>query len=432
MLLDALDALTRFQFRVRKPTLRALKTLALLLAVASAPSCQRSREAEKAAPPPLSEDQNALGVRALSNYAELAYATYDDATERAKLLLLEIDRLLEEPSAERLANARTAWSAARRPYQQSEVFRFCDGPIDRVETQINTWPIDESYVEAGDPAAKPGIIEDARTYPLISPALLSKLNASEGETSISTGYHVIEFLLWGRDERSDGPGARPFSDYGSGRGKLTALSDAQRTIATRRGQYLRAATELLISQLSEVRDAWAPGVAGNYRSQFLKLPLSEALGRAIKGMGSLSGPELSGERLTVPYETKDQENEHSCFSDTTQIDLADDALGIENVCLGRYQREGATALGGPGLCDIIALRDATLAQRLKQEIAASVLAARRIPAPFDQAILGDDNAPGRKAIHSAIEALQRQTETLAKVAAAFDIRVSLADPRVQR
>jgi putative iron-regulated protein len=195
---------------------------------------------------------------------------------------------------------------------------------------------------------------------------------------------------------------------------------------------LRAATELLINQLSEVRDAWAPGVQGNYRGKFLRLPLSEALGLAIKGMGSLSGPELSGERLTVPYETKDQENEHSCFSDTTQLDLAHDALGIENVCLGRYQRQGAPSLTGPGVCDVIALRDAPLAQRLKQEIAASVRATERIPAPFDQAILGDDNAPGRKAIRSAIEALQRQTETLAKVAATFDIRVSLADPRVRK
>jgi putative iron-regulated protein len=431
MHLDALDALMRFQLRVRKPTQRATARLALLWVAASAPACQRN-EAEKAAPPALSENQSALGAQAISNYAELAYATYSDATDTAKVLVLEIDRLLAEPSAERLAAARAAWSAARRPYQQSEVFRFCDGPIDRVETQINTWPIDESYVEAGEAAAKPGIIEDARAYPVISAAIISKLNASEGETSISTGYHVIEFLLWGRDKRSDGPGDRPFSDYQVAQEKQPSPSDERRKIATRRGQYLRAASELLVSQLIEVRDAWAPGVEGNYRSKFLKLPLSEALGLAIKGMGSLSGPELSGERLTVPYETKDQENEHSCFSDTTQIDLTHDALGIENVCLGRYQREGAPTLGGLGVCDVIALRDAALSQRLKLEVAASVQATALIPAPFDQAILGDDSAPGRKAIRSAIEALQRQTETLAKVAATFDLRVSVADPRVRK
>ena len=57
------------------------------------------------------------------------------------------------------------------------------------------------------------------------------------------------------------------------------------------------------------------------------------------GVAKLSGPELSGERMTVPYETKNQENEHSCFSDSTQRDLWANALGVQNVCLGRYRRD---------------------------------------------------------------------------------------------
>lgn len=434
-MLTNLEVLSLRPNRTRKLPRQTTAALALWLSALLAFSCQRDRSEQKAASAPLSADERALGARALSNYADVAFQTYGDAAETARLLLSQVDRFLAAPSAQSLAETRAAWSTARRPYQQSEAFRFYDGPIDRVETQINTWPIDESYVEAGNPAAKPGIIEDVAAYPLISPALIGKLNASEGETSISTGYHVIEFLLWGRDTRADGPGDRPFTDYVTARSNAATpdeASQAPKSVAARRGRYLRAAAELLLGQLVEVRDAWAPGVADNYRSKFLRLPPSEALGLAIKGMGSLSGPELSGERLTVPYETKDQENEHSCFSDTTQLDLAHDALGIENVCLGRYRREGAAPLSGPGLCDLIALRDPALAQRLKQELSASVQATQRIPAPFDQAILGPDSAPGRQAIHSAIEALQRQTETLAKVAAIFDIRLSLADPRAAR
>ena len=145
-------------------------------------------------------------------------------------------------------------------------------------------------------------------------------------------------------------------------------------------------------------------------------------------MGALGGGELAGERLTVAYETKDQENEHSCFSDNTHNDIRLDALGIENVFLGRYRRDEGGGVSGPGLFDWVALANAALALRLKGEIAASVAAAGAIPAPFDQAILGNDQQPGRQAIRATIQALQRQSDTLAEVAAAFDIALNLTSP----
>lgn len=411
---------------------RSLRLSAFLLLGASlAVGCQREPKPEEPAANAISAAEQALAVRAQQSYADLAHAIYGDATESASSLLAELDRFLAAPSAEGLERARVAWIAARPSYQQSEVFRFCDGPIDRFETRINTWPIDESFVELGSAAGKPGIVEDFRTYPEISAALLGQLNLGEGETSVTTGYHVVEYLLWGRDTHADGPGDRSFEDYVRIDGKEKRGAPAV-SLAARRASYLRAATELLRQELGEVRDAWAPGIAGNYRAKFLDLPSTTALGLMIKGMGSLSGPELSGERLTVPYETKDQENEHSCFSDTTELDISNDALGVENVCLGRYRRRSGELFRGTGVCDVIALRDPTLASRLKRELAASVEAARHIPAPFDQAILGDDAAPGRQAIRATISALQRQTESLAQVAALFDLRVSLAQPRARQ
>jgi putative iron-regulated protein len=149
----------------------------------------------------------------------------------------------------------------------------------------------------------------------------------------------------------------------------------------------------------------------------------------VKGMGSLSGPELSGERLTVAYETKDQENEHSCFSDTTSSDIGFDALGIENVGLGRYARVNGELVKGTSFIELVQSRDRALAERLKAALSSSVVAARRIPTPFDQAILGADDAPGRVRIWATIQALQRQTETLAEVASTFDLRVTLVAPR---
>jgi putative iron-regulated protein len=365
-------------------------------------------------PDPARADVSLRG--ALRSYANIAHAAYGDAAAGARKLGEAVASLTASPSASTVAEARKAWIDARRPYAQTEHLRFYGGPIDATELLINTWPIDESYLEA--PAGMPptGIIDDVGRYPELSVRLLSGLNTKGGETSISTGYHPVEFLLWGRDTRFDGPGDRPHTDFDPGSSPL----------AIRRTRYLALAVELLVTELETLRDDWAPDRPGNYRSRFLGMPVREALGLAIKGMGSLSGPELGGERLTVAYETKDQENEHSCFSDTTHEDLVGNARGIHSACTGRYVRAEGSVVSGPGLCDAIAAVDPKLGARLRAETAASVEALGRIPAPFDRAIQGADDAPGRLAVEHAIAALALQTKSLTEVAAAFDLRASFA------
>jgi len=389
--------------------------LAVLLALEL--GCARSKP-EEAPKRTLTAAETTAFRAALTTYADIAASAYADAVTGARALEQSIQDFLAAPSADGLAAARRAWLAARHPYQQSEVFRFYDGPIDHVELRINTWPIDEGYVEGTGESGKLGIIDDAKSYPELGPELLAGVNAKEGETSISTGYHVLELLLWGRDQRADGPGERSYTDYAGKPGD----------VAERRGRYLRAAVTLLIRDLEEVRDAWVPG-RDNYRTKFLALPPNEAFGLAIKGMGALSGPELGGERLTVAYETKAQENEHSCFSDNTVADLTDDALGIQNACVGRYESPKGASVRGSGICDAAAVRSPELASRLRQQTATSLDRVRAIPAPFDQAILGLDAAPGRVAIQAAITALEAQTNTLAELAAAYDVRLTSLTPR---
>jgi putative iron-regulated protein len=365
----------------------------------------------------VSDPRFVAGARAaLQTYADIAAAGYADSAGSARALAAAIDRLLATPSAETLAGARSAWLQARIPYAQTEAFRFYDGPIDAVERWVNSWPIDENYVESEASAERLGLIQDSAQYPLLSDDVLARLNMRDGETSISTGYHVLEFLLWGRDQNPVGPGQRPFSDFVE---EAQPAATAASTIARRRA-YLRSAAGLLVRQLEQVAQAWT----GAYRAYFLALPPSAAMGLAVKGMGSLSGPELSGERLSVAYETKDQENEHSCFSDSTSADLSADALGLQNLCLGRYQRLDGSAIHGRGLCDALQLLAAEPATRLKRQCAASLAALRAIPSPFDRAILGSDTEPGRKAIAGAIEALRAQSETLAELAALLQVGLS--------
>ena len=91
-------------------------------------------------------------------------------------------------------------------------------------------------------------------------------------------------------------------------------------------------------------------------------------------MGTLSGGELTGERLSVAFDTKDQEDEHSCFSDNTPADLYNNALGIQNVYLGRY---GTT--DGVGLDELVAAVDPKLDEKMKQRMTASLAAIQAIP-----------------------------------------------------
>jgi putative iron-regulated protein len=378
--------------------------LAVILHACSLPA------SESTAPGPFLPDLKSSVIR---NYADLVHANYADAWAGATNLQSCVQAFLQVPSKESMARARQAWVAARRPYLQSEAFRFYDGPIDEVEGLINAWPIDEALIDyvAEDPSS--GIINHPEDYPAISGQLIGDLNEKSGERSITTGFHAIEFLLWGQDQRADGPGDRSWKDYTTGRN------------APRRAAYLRASTQLLVVHLRQVTDHWSPGRADNYRAGFLALPPDAALGKILKGLGSLSGPELSGERLTVAYQTKEQEDEHSCFSDTTDLDIRFDALGIENVYLGRYQRVDGSLLTGPGIRKLVEKKEASLARLLDAQIGESIRAAAAIPAPFDQAILGKDAAPGRVAINRAARAFQAQADTIAKVAAALGIAMNL-------
>jgi putative iron-regulated protein len=401
----------------RRPWLAVL----LVLSLAPASGCRARASDRKISP------ANAAAV--LRGYADLAFAEYSDAAGGARVLAAAVESFVREPSAPRLDACRRAWVAARIPYAQTEAFRFYGGPIDGVEMLVNTWPIDENYVDS--PNGKQGIVNDAATLPEITEASLSALNVKEGETSVTAGFHVIEFLLWGQDRNADGPGNRPYTDFVVDAaehvaGPSRAGTPREPTSAGRRRLYVLAATRLLTQNLETVAAAWQDGAPSGYRSWFLALPPAEALGLVIKGMGALSGPELAGERLTVAYATKAQENEHSCFSDNTQADITLDALGIQNVCTGTYRRTGGAPVEHPGLCGLVSGVDAALGKQLADQLEASVRAARSIPSPFDRAILGKDSDPGRIAIQRTITALETQAETLSRAAAALGARLPVS------
>ena len=186
-------------------------------------------------------------------------------------------------------------------------------------------------------------------------------------------------------------------------------------------------TALLVDDLQSLVDAWAPG-RQNYRAAFEKDGL-ESVRKIIVGLGSLSRGELAGERLEVAANTQDQEDEHSCFSDNTHRDVVANVVGIASAWQGRYRRRDGQVLEGASLQALVATADPALAKRTSARLAASVAAAEAIQPPFDQEIIGDDDAPGRKRLRTLIDNLVQQSKDLVGSAAALGItRLTLQQP----
>lgn len=348
------------------------------------------------------------------NYANIVHASYVDSLNLAKNMQEKINNFLEAPSQKGLDEAKQSWVDSRFPYLQTEVYRFYGGPIDDEdgpEGLLNAWPMDESYVDYVKGSPKSGIINNPEDYPEITQELLLSLNEKEGEENISCGYHAIEFLLWGQDFNTDGPGNRPFTDY------TTAAN------ADRRKEFLKITVNLLIENLQSLVNEWAPEEE-NYRNSFVNLKAKESFQKILLGMTLLAGFELAGERILVAYESKAQEDEHSCFSDTTHNDSIYDIVGIKNVWTGKYTRADGSIIEGPGIRNFALSIDTDLTEKIDNSLKLALKTSMEIPRPFDQAILAEKGSDTSNSIISLVEELENTADSFVIMAEKSGVKVS--------
>lgn len=405
---------------------------------AAAPQAQAPAAASTSAAAPGAVDE-AAGKAVVKHYTDMVYAVYSDSLSTAKTLQTAVDAFLAKPSDETLKAAKDAWAAARVPYLQSEAFRFGNTIIDDWEGQVNAWPLDEGLIDyvdksyehaLGNPAASANIIanteiqvgEEKVDVKDITPEKLASLNELAGsEANVATGYHAIEFLLWGQDLNGTGPGAgaRPVSDYLEGQGATGGHND-------RRRAYLKAVTDLLVSDLEEMVGNWAPNVTDNYRAKLEAEPVNDGLRKMLFGMGSLSLGELAGERMKVSLEANSPEDEQDCFSDNTHYSHFYDAKGIRNVYLGEYTRVDGTKMTGPSLSSLVAKADPAADATLKADLEATEA---KIQVMVDHALKGEhydqliaaDNAAGNQIVRDAIASLVKQTGSIEQAAGKLGI-----------
>lgn len=364
-------------------------------------------------PLPAQEQERPLETKAcLETYAHLVYTTYADCYNKALDLRDAVLALLNNPNEGTLAAARQAWITARVPYEQSETFRFYQGPIDwnspqngqkSAEKRLNAWPINESYIDYVKEQVKTGFVNDLG-LPITEETLLDK-HQQQVSSQVTLGYPAIEFLLWGQDVSSYSGGTRPASDYFEG----SELNE-------RRRKYLHLVTHMLLKDLKLLVDAWDPKSNSNYAHQLLKMDPRQALGKIITGMASLVGFELAVQRMERPLKSSNVKEEQSPFSDNSYMDYLMSALGVYNVYYGTYGK-----FRGKGLYELVKQVNPGLNQKIEQNMEQTMVLLSQIERPIDTRVFGSfQGSEARIKMEQAIKSLQMQAQLLLEMAKALD------------
>lgn len=375
----------------------------------------------------------------LTTYADIAAAAYGDAATGAEALGKAVDKLVTAPSDETLRAAHEAWRAARVPYMQTEAFRFGNKIVDDWEPRVNSWPLDEGLIDyvaeaygsdnpenefyAANVIANPSLKLGGKTIDAatITAKLLSEdLQEAGGvEANVATGYHAVEFLLWGQDLNGTekGAGSRPPTDFDI---KACTGGNCQRRI-----DYLRTVTALLISDLEWMAKQWQAD--GSARKAVFSGAPEAGLSAVFTGLGSLSYGELAGERMKLGLLVHDPEEEQDCFSDNTHNAHYFDALGIRNVYLGSYKRTDGSVVSGPSVSDLVKAKSPETDTRVRsaldttmQRMTALVERANTKEA-YDQ-MIGQGNTEGNAVVQQAIDSLVAQAKDLERAIATLELK----------
>ena len=369
-------------------------------------------------------ENNISKADVIDTYANIALATFEDSLTEAEGLHQSIENLLTTPTESNLTHAKLAWLAARVPYQQSEAYRFGNPVVDAWEGKVNAWPLDEGLIDYVDVSY--GTASDDNSLYLanvinstqvningsmvnvsnITPDLIANTlhEADEVESNVASGYHAIEFLLWGQDLNGTNPGAgaRPATDYD--------LNNCSNANCDRRGDYLLAASTLLQADLRDIIKAWK--LDGEARADLSND--AAGISAMVIGMGSLSYGELAGERIKLGLMLNDPEEEHDCFSDNTHNSHYYDAKSIQNVYLGQYTRVDGSVISGQSLSDLVAMTSPQLDARMKSALnytmdqMQAMVDRAKTTESYDQ-MIGSGNQVGNKVVQNVVDALTSQT-----------------------
>jgi putative iron-regulated protein len=232
---------------------------------------------------------------------------------------------------------------------------------------------------------------------------------SEDDADVSTGWHAIEFLLWGQDSSLETAGIRPAKDY-----------EPINNINNRRRAYLYKVSILLLEHITWLKDQWSDN--GEGRKAFLTMP--DPGGAILTGIATLAGFELSAERIATALDSGDPEDEHSCFSDQTHNDVRANFNGIKNVYLG-------SGLNGktfyPSVSIFVANKNPNLHKTIIKILNNTSASINNITVPFDKMLSEPKNSSGRQAAEKTVSNLLAFAENIIKAGKDLSWNVIIAE-----
>jgi putative iron-regulated protein len=254
---------------------------------------------------------------------------------------------------------------------------------------------------------------------------------------VATGYHAIEFLLWGQDQ--------DYSNFLKDKVTKGAMTAGQRSLkdfttdknASRRLAYLFASAEKLVADLELITSAWTKEVSGTnglYQAALKgeltgdnaskNIDSNEALKQIIAGLGVFVKSELANERIAVAVLTPSEEDEHSCFSDNTHRDIVNNYQGFKNILTASYkgQKYGTSLLDATN--DETKARILALMKSIESKID-SIDKVAKTKEHFDYQIRPE--SPQSKVIVKLKNELRKLGDEMVNVAAANNISLSTDD-----
>jgi putative iron-regulated protein len=313
----------------------------------------------------------------VSNYSNIAEAASRSALSQGVALKEAVSAFVKDPKAETHLLAKVSWMRARLPFLQSGFSHVIaeSGKVGSdISNRLNGWPIDLGHIDYTCLMAGGNIISSKEKYPTITSELLRSMNLKAGESDFTTGYHVIEFLLWGEDLDKESSGKRSFKDYDKNNSEL----------AKRRADYLLTCCDLLIQDLEDLVSEWDTESKNNLRSSLESMPSDQAIIK-ILGMVSFLADDLAKSQIGSIISKSATFKEQSTFSDTTHFDFLHTVAGISNLAAGAYVGlDGKLQVLGLGLIGLAEQIPNSRADKIRSLINNAMKSAQAFKGPFDQ------------------------------------------------
>jgi putative iron-regulated protein len=349
----------------------------------------------------------------IQGYTQLVADTYAAALSDAQTLKTAIGDFLATPDDGTLTRARDAWINGRRSWELTEAFRFYDGPIDAADNEqgplnrLDGWPVAPAAIDYVEDNPTSGIVNDMKQA-----LTRATLTTQDKAGHPVTGWHAIEFLLWGQEPAGavGEPGDRPVTDY-----------LANQPNNDRRRAYLKLTADMLVDDMHYLVESWDPKSRNSYAAAFRLLNQREALGRIMNGAAQLAGQELAINRLATALDAKDPHKLTSRFSAQSYQDFVFALRGIRNVWTGDFGGETR-----PGLSLLVGRIDPALAQRILHALDHAEESVGMLESPLERATLpAPANSPARQNAERAIADLKRFASLLRDAGTKMGVAVYL-------